>query len=139
MEKDMIEEMAEKVAKLSEKMEIWDDLRPYYLSVGGTEVFFAMSDQQAKQEKTYRCIHPALPDSDVLYYRLDKIPDDFCVEKELGWKKTLCVLKKNLLCVLEILYGKTYPQDILSAVDKIEGDYIWLIGFEDIGVRLGIQ
>ena len=44
----------------------WDSL--------GIEVFVAMSEEQAKEEKRAVCIRPELPDGKNVYFLLDSIP-----------------------------------------------------------------
>lgn len=53
-------------------------LRDSELDSLGIEVFVAMSEEQAKEERSAVCISPALPDSRVVYFGLDNIPDDLC-------------------------------------------------------------
>lgn len=110
------------------------------------DVYFAMSEEQAKREQTRVCIHPGVPGShwDV-YFNMGKVPEELCVEKEIyGWMHSLCVLKKDLPEVMKILYPTDYERamtevicyrndniwDYAAIVDRIEGDRIWIIGFE---------
>ncbi len=110
------------------------------------EVFMAMSQEQAAREGTRICMWPALPGlgRDV-YFNMDKVPDELCLQKEIyGWMHRLCIDKKNMPDVMQILYPKehefvmtqiiVYKNDLVwdyhSMIKKIEGDKVWIIGFE---------
>ncbi len=111
------------------------------------ENFLAMSEEQAKREgHSWTAFHPEIPGSSWdIYFNMAKVPEELCIEKEIyGWMHSLCVLKKDLPEVMKILCPGNYKDimtrvicyrednvwDYAAIVDRVEGDRIWIVGFE---------
>ena len=102
----------------------WDSL--------GIEVFVAMSEEQAKEEGRAVCISPELPDSRRVYFLLDNIPDDLCLEKRLGWQKVVKISKENVNAVMNLLYqDDTKIAKLQKMIGQVQGNCFWLYGFGD--------
>ena len=100
------------------------------------EVFLAMSEEQAQKEGCARCITPPLSlsniiDSKTMYLKLRDIDDRLCVSKEIGWETVICIRKENLPAVMDFLYDGQVTFNYQTVADKIEGDTVWIIGFDD--------
>lgn len=98
----------------------------------GIEVFVAMSEEQAKEEGRAVCISPEIPDSRRVYFLLDNIPDDLCLEKRLGWQKVVKISKENVNAVMNLLYqDDTKIAKLQKMIDQVQGNCFWLYGFGD--------
>ena len=98
----------------------------------GIEVFVAMSEEQAKEEGRAVCISPELPDSRRVYFLLDNIPDELCLEKRLGWQKVVKISKENVNAVMNLLYqDDTKIAKLQKMIDQVQGNCFWLYGFGD--------
>ena len=98
----------------------------------GIEVFVAMSEEQAKEEGRAVCISPELPDSRRVYFLLDNIPYDLCLEKRLGWQKVVKISKENVNAVMNLLYqDDTKIAKLQKMIDQVQGNCFWLYGFGD--------
>lgn len=99
------------------------------------EVMFAMSEEQAQREDCAICINPPLPTKTIgnreLYLKLRDIDDRLCISKKIGWETVICLYKENLPAVMDFLYDGQADFDYKSIADKVEGDKIWIIGFDD--------
>ena len=94
-------------------------------------VYFAMSEEQAEKTKMPVCLQPSLPDSENIYFKIDRVPCDLCEEKKKGWEKSIKVKKQNICKVLNFLYPDGYDFDVDEYLSKIHGDYVRIIGFGD--------
>lgn len=107
-------------------------LRDSELDSLGIEVFVAMSEEQAKEEGRAICISPELPDSRRVYFLLDNIPDDLCLEKRLDWQKVVKISKENVNAVMNFLYqDDTKIAKLQKMIDQVQGNCFWLYGFGD--------
>lgn len=110
--------------------EAFDDFNPFTV-----EVLLAMSEEQAQREDCGRCISPPLPIDTIgkreLYLKLRDIDDRLCISKEIGWETVICLYKRNLPAVMDFLYNGQVNFDYKSRADKVEGDKIWIIGYDD--------
>lgn len=98
----------------------------------GIVVFVAMSEEQAKEEGRAVCISPEIPDSRRVYFLLDNIPDDLCLEKRLGWQKVVKISKENVNAVMNLLYqDDTKIAKLQKMIDQVQGNCFWLYGFGD--------
>ena len=97
----------------------------------GVEVYFAMSEEQAKKLDKPICIQPGLPKSKVVYFEMDKVPDELCEEKKIGWQSVLKVKKQNVYKVLDYLYPDGYDFNADKYLAMIDGEYVWIIGYGD--------
>lgn len=96
-----------------------------------TVVYFAMSEEQAERENVGGTIGKPLPNSRELYFLLNSIPDELCLEKNIGWQKEISFRKEDTVKVLEYLYPDGTDIDYRSILEKIEGDTVYLLGFGD--------
>lgn len=107
-------------------------LRDSELDSLGIEVFVAMSEEQAKEEGRAICISPELSDSRRVYFLLDNIPDDLCLEKRLDWQKVVKISKENVNAVMNFLYqDDTKIAKLQKMIDQVQGNCFWLYGFGD--------
>lgn len=97
----------------------------------GVSVNFAMSKEQANRLKVPVCIYPVLPESKEVYYKMTQISDELCVEKVIGWERTIKVKKENIYKALDIMYPNGYEIDVDKYLRQVDGDCIWIIGFGD--------
>lgn len=97
------------------------------------EVALAMSYEQSHRDKCARMIQPYMPEAGRLYLEtLEKIPIELCVERSMGWEKMICIEKSNIKSIIDTLYpAGTGQWNWKEIVDKIEGQYVWIIGFGD--------
>ena len=101
-------------------------LRDSELDSLGIEVFVAMSEEQAKEEGRAVCISPELPDSRRVYFLLDNIPDDLCLEKRLGWLKVVKISKENVNAGRNLLYqDDTKIAKLQKMSDQVQGNCFW--------------
>ena len=97
----------------------------------GVEVYFAMSEEQAKKLNKSACIQPSLPKSKDVYFEMRKIPNELCEEKTIGWECIVKLKKQNICKVMEYLYPNGYDFDINKYLTQIDGDFVWIIGYGD--------
>lgn len=115
----------ERVDKMIERCKDMDYPLP------GVDVYFAMSEEQAKKLNKPVCIQPNLPKSKDVYFAMRKIPSELCEEKVIGYECIIKLKKQNVYKVMEYLYPDGYDFDINKYLGQIEGPYIWIIGFGD--------
>lgn len=94
-------------------------------------VYFAMSDGQARDEHTNICIGKAFPESDRVYYLLDKLPENLGFVKQNGWEKEIIVQKEDIKKVMKFLYPAGINWDYQKSVDRCFEDEIRIVGFGD--------
>ena len=97
----------------------------------GVEVYFAMSEEQAKKLNKPVCIQPNLPKSKDVYFAMRKVPDELCEEKVIGWERIIKFKRQNVYKVMEYLYPDGCDFDINKYLTQIDGDFVWIIGFGD--------
>lgn len=95
------------------------------------KVYFAMSQEQADRDHCVRCLSEEFPSSREVYHKLKKIPDELCISKSLEWETDLCIAKDDLPAVMKILYPEELTWSYHELVDQIEGNCVWIIGFDD--------
>ena len=97
----------------------------------GISVNFAMSEEQAQKLGKPVCIQPDLPKSKDVYFRMNQVPVELCEEKVIGWEKIIKVKKQNIYKVIDYLYLDGYDFDLDKYLSRIDGEYVWIIGFGD--------
>lgn len=86
---------------------------------------------QARKLNKPVCIQPDLPKSSDVYFKMEQVPDELCEEKTSGWERIIKVKKHKLYKVMDYLYPDSYDFDIDKYLAKVDGEYIWIIGFGD--------
>ena len=95
-------------------------------------VYLAMSGEQAIRKGCNKCLSPQFPESKRVYGMLRDIDNNLCVYKHIGWTTVICLEKCNIGVVLHLLYPTGVPEewDYKSLINLIDGDLVWIIGFD---------
>lgn len=97
------------------------------------DVYLAMSGKQAIKRGCKHCLRPQFPDSKRVYGLLRDIDNKLCVSKHIGWTTVICLEKEKFDTVLSFLYPEGIPRDwdYKSLLKTIEGNLVWIIGFDN--------
>lgn len=96
------------------------------------ETYFAVSEEQAKKKHIKRCIKPELPDNHKVYSEMHALPDNLYESKDRDDGVTIWKIKKERIeeiAMILCLNEENYPY--MSALKMIEGDYFWIIAWDD--------
>ena len=93
-------------------------------------VCIAMSEEQAQRENCTQCFSD-FPDASRIYLEMDAVPADLCLERETGWEKKLCLKKVDFTRLISLWYPDGVDWDWKQALDRIDGDTVWIIAFGD--------
>ena len=108
------------------------DAPPVVVPSYSVEVYFALSEEQAEKERVDRCIWPELPDAHHAYSAAHNLPERLYEDKEYGTISTTWKIRKENAEEVVALLGldqTAYPYH--EALDMIEGEYFWIIAWDD--------
>lgn len=108
------------------------DAPPIIVPGISVETYFALGEEQAGREHVRRCINPQLPDNHHVYSVMHDLPESMYESKEFTYSSTIWKIKKeNSDEIVQRLGLKDSDYPYEQALDMIEGDYFWIIAWDD--------
>ncbi len=108
------------------------DAPPVMVLSYSVEVYFALGEEQAEREHVKRCIQPDLPDHFDVYMAMHHLPETLYETKTYRAGSTVWKIKKEKIEEVVAFIGlnkSDYPYH--EALDMIEGEYFWIIAWDD--------